>query len=290
MSRPLRLHVPGAFYHVTMRGNHRQDIFFAPADRTLFNELTEEVIERFSARLHAYCLMTNHVHLLIQVGDAPLGRLIMRIAGQYARIVQGQLRTTGHLFEKRYHPILVDADEYLLELLRYIHLNPVRARIVSTPDEYSWSSHHSYLGTRSEKWVTTEFALGMFHTELEHAVAAYRRFVTQEGSSTSPFGECNPNDQRILGSDDFAGKLLGAAWRPRSRQSIEELIEEAVRVFSVSLESLRSSSKQRHLTHARAWIAHRAVTLRITSLSHVARLLNRSESSLRECVRRQLPQ
>ena len=109
------------------------------------------------------------------------------------------------------------------------------------------------------------------------------------GVQCVPPGECNPNDQRILGSDDFAGKLLGAAWRPRSRQSIEELIEEAVRVFSVSLESLRSSSKQRHLTHARAWIAHRAVTLRITSLSHVARLLNRSESSLRECVRRQFP-
>jgi putative transposase len=119
MQRAPRLHVPAAHYHVTLRGNHRQNIFFSPADRQLFDEITAEVLDRFTARLHAYCGMTNHVHMLIQVGDTPLGRLILRIAGRYARTVQKHLRTTGHLFEKRYHPILVDADEYLLELLRY---------------------------------------------------------------------------------------------------------------------------------------------------------------------------
>jgi REP element-mobilizing transposase RayT len=88
MARPLRIHVPGAFYHVTLRGNHRQDIFFTSADRRLFDEITAEVLERFTARLHAYCWMTNHMHMLIQVGDAPLGRLMLRIAGRYARTVR----------------------------------------------------------------------------------------------------------------------------------------------------------------------------------------------------------
>jgi REP element-mobilizing transposase RayT len=289
MPRPLRLHVPGAFYHVTLRGNHRQNLFFAPADRSLFNELTAEVIERFAARLHAYCLMTNHVHLLIQVGEAPLGRLMLRIAGQYARTIQRHLRTTGHLFEKRYYPVLVDADEYLLELLRYIHLNPVRAHMVSNAADYPWSGHHAYLGTRSEPWVTTDFALAMLHPHRDQATEAYARFVNQGCGQLSPFRECNPNDPRILGSDDFAGKLLGAAWRPRSRKTLQDLFDEATERFPVTIEGLLSPGKQRHLTHARAWIAHQAVALRIASLSHVARCLQRSESALREAVLRHFP-
>ncbi len=289
MPRPLRLHVPGAFYHVTLRGNHRQNIFFTPADRQVFNELVAEVIERFSARLHAYCLMTNHVHLLVQVGDTPLGRLMLRIAGQYARIVQRHLHTTGHLFEKRYYPVLVDVDEYMLELLRYIHLNPVRAHMVETADDYPWSSHHAYCGSRPERWVTTEFALSMFHSSIDQAIAGYRRFIKDVREATSPLADCNPNDRRILGSDDFAAKLLGIAWRPKSRKSLEQLISEAEHTFLITPEALRSSSKQRKLTQARAWIAHQAVTLRVASLSHVARLLQRSESSLREAVQRHYP-
>lgn len=286
MPRPLRLHAAGAFYHVTLRGNHRQNIFFSPSDRELFNEITAEVIERFTARLHAYCLMTNHVHLLIQVGEIPLGRLMLRIAGRYARTIQRHLQTTGHLFEKRYHPVIVDADAHLLELLRYIHLNPVRARMVSAADAYRWSSHHVYLGTRAEPWVTTDFALAMFHASRPQAVAAYSRFIAERVDAHSPLNECNANDRRILGSDEFAGKLLGASWRPKSRKTLDQLIDEAASKFSIGHEALLSSSRQRHLTKARAWIAHEAITLRIASLSQVARLLQRDESSLRETVRR----
>src|SRR3954447_17104786 len=140
MPRALRLHVPGAMYHVTLRGNHRQNIFFSPADRQLMSDLFAEVIERFGARVYAYCYMTNHIHALIQVSETPLGRIMLRVAGRYARQTQAKLHTTGHLFEKRYYPVLIDADEYLLELLRYVHLNPVRARMVDAADEYPWSS------------------------------------------------------------------------------------------------------------------------------------------------------
>ena len=289
MPRPPRLHVPAAFYHVTLRGNHRQDIFFKAEDRALFNELTAEVIERFAARLHAYCLMTNHVHLLIQVGDVPLGRLILRIAGRYARMIQRELHTTGHLFEKRYHPILVDADCYLLELLRYIHLNPVRARLVGAADEYPWSSHHTYLGTQAQHWVTTDFALSLFHPERIQAIAAYRRFMLAGADRVSPLIERNPNDKRILGSDDFAAKLFGEAWRPKSRKTLDDLMLEATLAFNVTADALRSRNQQRHLTRARAWLAHHAVTLRVASLSQVARLLERDESSLRESVQRHFP-
>lgn len=288
MPRRPRIHVPGAFYHVTLRGNHRQNIFFRPADRQILNEIVAEVIERFEARVHAYCYMSNHIHALIQVGDAPLGRLMLRIAGRYARTIQAKLHTTGHLFEKRYHSILVDADAYLLQLLRYIHLNPVRARMVASPDQYPWSSHLAYLGQGEEPWITTAVALAMFHTDRQQAVEAYRRFVldNRDARHRSPFTECNPSDRRILGSDDFASRLLGDTWRPRSVTTLETIITEACALFEISADRLYSPSRHHELVKARAWIAHQAVTQRIASLAFVARHLQRDESSLRHGMKK----
>ena len=100
--------------------------------------------------------MTNHIHLLVQVGDRPLGCLMQRIGTRFARTIQKRMRTTGHLFERRYHALLVDVDSYFLELLRYIHLNPVRARMVASPEQYPWSSHHDYLATQPRDWITTD--------------------------------------------------------------------------------------------------------------------------------------
>jgi putative transposase len=287
MPRPLRIHVPGAMYHVTLRGNHRQDIFFSPRDRELLSELIAEVLLRFNARLHAYCFMSNHIHALIQVSETPLGRLMLRIAGRYARAVQASLQTTGHLFEKRYYPVLIDADEYLLELLRYIHLNPVRARVVESPDDYPWSSHHVYVGRRDEPWVTTDFALSMFHSDRARAIVAYRRFVAEEigqKRSPSPLSECNTNDRRILGSDEFAGRVLGSSWKPRSRKTLEQLVTEACLKFSVSDADLCSSSRRKLLVTARAWIVRESVAGRICSIAAVARRLNRDESTIRHAL------
>lgn len=284
MRKP-RLHIPGAFYHVTLRGNHRQDIFFTPADRVLLSQIVAEVVIRYGARLHAYCWMTNHIHLLIRVGDMPLGRIMLRIASRYARKLQARLHTTGHLFERRYHAVLVDADAYLLELVRYIHLNPVRAGIVTAPAEYPWSSHLVYLGQRLEPWVSTEFVLALFHTDIQQAISPYDHFVHADLSAVSPLNACNPNDTRILGSDHFAARLLGKAWQPRSRKTMDELISEGCQQFGLTHEKLLSPSRQRELTRARAWIAHQAVTLRIATLSQVAKLFGRSEAALRQSVK-----
>jgi REP element-mobilizing transposase RayT len=286
MPRALRIHVPGAFYHVTLRGNHRQPIFFHASDRQLLNTIFAEVIDRFSAQLHAYCWMTNHIHALLQVSEAPLGRLMLRIAGQYARTIQKNLQTTGHLFEKRYHAILVDADEYLLELIRYIHLNPVRAGVVDSPEQYPWSGHHAYLGRRQEPWLTTGFSLAMLHPDPTQAIAAYARFMNCEVGApvASPFVDCNPSDRRILGSDDFAGRMLGESWRPRSRKTLEQLVADACAMFGVSSEQLTSSSRRQPLAKVRAWVAQQAVTQRIASLAAVSRRFHRDESTLRKAM------
>lgn len=146
MPRRPRLHVPGAYYHVTLRGNHRIDIFFRAADRRRLDEIMADALEHTQTHLHAYCWMSNHIHLLVQVADRPLAALMQRVGSRFARLMQKELTTTGHLFENRYHALLVDVDHYFLELLRYIHLNPVRARIVTKSEDYRWSSHRVYLG------------------------------------------------------------------------------------------------------------------------------------------------
>src|SRR5882724_7664036 len=154
MPRLPRLHAPGAFYHVILRGNHREALFGSHHDRVALNNIVAAALERQQARLHIFCWMTNHLHALVQIGEAPLAVLMHRIARPYARYRQRQLRTTGHLFERRYKAWLVDADMYFVALLRYIHLNPVKARMVATVDECPWSSHSAYAGTATLPWLT----------------------------------------------------------------------------------------------------------------------------------------
>lgn len=291
MARKPRIHIPGAFYHVTLRGNHRQDIFFCDAHRRWLDDIVAEAIQRFKARVHAYCWMSNHVHLLIQVGESPLGRVMLRIASMYARRVQRHLLTTGHLFERRYHAILVDADEYLLTLLRYIHLNPVRAGMVSTPDDYSWSSHAAYSGTAEKDWLTKEFAMRMLHADPASAIETYKRMMQDEWTlaSPKPFDLLNPADRRVLGDDSFVAHAHGLAWRPKSHETIDSVIARICREAEIEIYMLKSGSRQRVLSRVRAQVAQYCLERRIASLSEVARRFGRDESSLREAVLRYFP-
>lgn len=274
-------------YHVTLRGNHRQNIFFTPDDRSLLTRIVRDIIVDCGARLHAYCYMTNHVHALLQVSDTPLSKIMLLVAGRYARSVQARLQTTGHLFEKRYHALLIDADEYLLTLLRYIHLNPVRAKLASSPDDYPWSSHHAYRGKRPEPWVTTEFALRMLGSDRERAIVAYLALIGSAPTS-SPLLERNERDPRILGSDLFAQRTLGASWQPRSHSSAElqKLTDAACTKFGVSAVELRSPSRLTDAARARVWIIEQALCTGVASVASLARYFNRDASSIRQAVRR----
>ena len=285
MPRSTRIHAPGAMYHVTLRGNHRQDIFFTPDDRSLLTRIMTEIIVACGVQLHAYCYMTNHVHALLRVSDTPLSRVMLLVAGRYARTVQARLQTTGHLFEKRYHALLVDADEYLLTLLRYIHLNPVRARLVSSPDEYPWSSHHVYAGRRAEPWVTTEFALRMLGADRQRAIAAYEVLIGSAPTG-SPLLNRNGRDPRILGSDVFAQKVLGENWNPQSSTELRKIIDEACTKFEATEVELRSPSRLLNVTRARTWITEQALSSGIASVALLARYFNRDTSSIRQAVQR----
>jgi len=291
MARKPRIHAPGAFYHVTLRGNHRQDIFFCDEHRRWLDDIVAGTLQRYGARVHAYCWMTNHIHLLLQVGDVPLWRVMLRIASMYARRVQKHLVTTGHLFERRYDPTLVDADEYLITLLRYIHLNPVRAGMVKTPDEYPWSSHSAYAGGAAPPWLTTEFAKGLLHRDSSGAEDVYRRMMADElvRPTPKPFDQVNPVDKRMLGCDAFVAAIQSASWRPRSRESIDQVIVRVCREQSVSIEELYSRSRKPAVTRARVQVARTCLEGRIASLSEVAQKLGRHESTLRESMEIHFP-
>lgn len=286
MPRLPRIHVPGGFYHVTLRGNHRQAIFFCNADRQFLDATVAEIIEQCGARVHAYCWMTNHIHLLIEVSATPLGAIMLRIASRYARTVQSRLSTTGHLFERRYHALLVDADSYLLELLRYIHLNPVRARMVDDLSKYRWSSHQVYAGERNDAWITTDFALRMFHNSRTPAIEAYLQFMRNGADSTeeSGFLTGHPQDTRVLGDDRFLIRTIGTQWKPRSSETLDAVIAQCCSRFGITADLLVSPSKARHLVAARAWVAHRATRGRIASICAVARQFNRCESAIRQIM------
>lgn len=282
MPRRLRLHVPGGFYHVTLRGNHQQDIFSCHGDRSLLNSIVAKALEGYSAQLHAYCWMTNHIHLLVQVGEQPLGCAIRCIASQFARRMQRRLATTGHFFERRYNAKLIDVDSYLLELLRYIHQNPVKAGLVNQPAAYPWSSHHNYVGSRDEAWVTTDYCLAMFARDRARAIGAYQAFVSGGNPAADELIEAATAE---VGSASFKKALARQGAVPAQRTDVESLIAEACKRFEVAPGRLLSPSRDRYLAQVRAWVAAEAVKRGVATLSAVARILRRDESTLRQLIR-----
>ena len=289
MPRLPRLHMPGGCYHVTVRGNHRQDLFVTPEDRLVLNTIVAEALEYYTARVHAFCWMTNHWHLLVQIGVVELGPLMQRIESRYARYRNRQLHTTGHQFERRHSARLVETDLYFITLLRYIHWNPVKAGMVTQPRDYEWSSHRAYLGLAQVKWLTTDFGLSLFGSTSDVAIDSYRFLMNQtmNASEESMIEQPNPHDRRVLGSDEFIESLPTVRFKPRSSLTLDELVLQVCDARGVTTEDIRSSCKAPHLSQVRAEIARLAIDSRIASLSEVARLLNRTHSALSRLLHRQ---
>lgn len=180
MPRRPRLHLCGGFYHVILRGNGRQAIFCDREDREQWQDTLRQALARYRHRLHAYCWMTNHVHMAVQVGTEPLASFMIYLASRYARYANRKRRRPGHLFERRYRAILVQQDRYLVELLRYIHLTPVRACMVADPAEYPWSSHNAYLRRTRTDWLNVDCLARYFDAAEESAQRAYTYFMAAE--------------------------------------------------------------------------------------------------------------
>jgi REP element-mobilizing transposase RayT len=206
MARPLRIEFPGALYHVTSRGNARQRVFLDDEDRETFLATLAWVVARFRWCCHAYCLMGNHVHLLIETPQPNLSRGMRQLNGVYTQRFHRRHRTVGHLFQGRFQAILVEQEGYLLELARYIVLNPVRAKMVKTPERYPWSSYRPMLGLAPvPPALTTEWVLEQFASTRAIARRRYTKFVHDGIGVPGPWEEVK--GQVLLGSEAFIERL-----------------------------------------------------------------------------------
>ena len=202
MARPLRIEFVGGLYHITSRGNARQHIYFDNRDRTTFLELIDKTRTRFNWYIHAYCLMSNHYHLLIETGTPTLAKGMKLLNGSYTQYFNRKHRRVGHLFQGRYKAILVDKESYLLELARYIVLNPVRASMVRTADQWEWSSYRATAGIAERApLLTTDWILACFADKRNQAQERYRRFVQAGRNQPSPWEQLK--NQIYLGDDKF---------------------------------------------------------------------------------------
>jgi len=202
MARPLRIEFAGALYHVTSRGDGREDIYLDTKDRELWLGVLEQVCERFNWVIHAYCLMDNHYHLLAETPDGNLAKGMRQLNGVYTQRFNQTQNRVGHVFQGRYKAILVQKDAYLLELSRYIALNPVRAHMVGTARDWPWSNYRAMAGmTPAPKWLETAWTLVNFAQRRREAQTAYCRFVVEGKNQPSPWKDLK--NQIFLGSQTF---------------------------------------------------------------------------------------
>ena len=206
MSRQLRLEFPDAIYHVTARGNARAAIFLDDEDRDAFLAVLAECVARFGWLCHAYCLMDNHYHLLIETPDANLSVGMRQLNGVYTQRFNRRHGRVGHVFQGRFKAILVERDSYLLELCRYVVLNPVRAKIVRDAAQYGWSSYLATMGgTAAPPWLQTDWVLSQFGKGRAVARRKYGEFVAEGVRIASPWSELK--GQVLLGREQFVSEL-----------------------------------------------------------------------------------
>jgi len=206
MSRPVRIEFPDALYHVTARGDRREAIFDDDQDRRSFLSTLEQVVSRFNWVCHAWCLMDNHYHLLIQTPDGNLSKGMRQLNGVYTQVSNRRHGRVGHLFQGRFKAILVDSDAYLLELARYVVLNPVRAGMVNNPADWPWSSYRASAGLEpAAPWLAVDGLLAQFSGQRSRAQTRYAQFVAEGIKAVSPWSGLK--GQVFLGDEQFVQRM-----------------------------------------------------------------------------------
>lgn len=254
MARKPRIEYEGAFYHVITRGNQRQKIFKDKDDYERYIVILGDYKSCYKYFLYAYVLMANHIHLLLETGQIPLSKILQGINQRYTMYFNKRYRTVGHLFQGRYKAILCDKDEYLLSLLKYIHLNPVRARVIKKPEEYPWSSHHWYAKkSSSNALIDIDQVLRMFSEDKAEARKLYRVYIGDK-KPVNREDIYSTIDQRILGDEEFADRVTEryegeVSQRRRTREyTLAEIAQGVKEAHGIYLKQIRKKSKERWIS------------------------------------------
>jgi REP element-mobilizing transposase RayT len=318
MPRQARLDVPGALHHIMVRGIDKSNIFRDDEDKSRFLERLGQTVSEGKCTIYAWVLMDNHVHILFKSGKDGISAVMRKLLTWYAQYFNRKHRRTGHLFENRYKSILCDEDNYLLALIRYIHLNPIRAKIVTTIEQlnrYSWSGHRTLIGKAKHPWMDVDHALSEFGTTRRKAVNEYLRFM-QEGLSQGRLPELTGGglirskggwsqvlsarrsgrkeefDERILGSGDFVNAILKEAEEKTTRQlklrrsgkTIDKIIEEECKKERISVSELKGGGRRRKVSTLRATIAKRGLDELGLSMAEIARHVGVTTSSIAKMI------
>jgi REP element-mobilizing transposase RayT len=288
MPRKPRLHVPGGLYHVILRGNSRQAIFFDDADRSRWEAQLAEGLCRYGHRVHAYCWMTNHIHMAVQCRVKPVAQLMRFVASGYARSTNRKMGRSGHLFERRHRLVLVSANSYLKQLVRYIHQNPVRAGMVDDLAAYRWSSHSAYVGAGKPDWLTVDWVLSMFAESELIARQRYCAFVQRRSDEVlaNLFKAGGASDDRMLGDDEFGKDVAQAASTVPPARTLDKIIASYCAAYGVAEVELVSKSRARRNARIRAEIAREALEVNAATLATIARRFGRCESVVSRGVAR----
>ncbi len=221
MSRPLRIEYPEAVYHLTSRGNARSNIYVTDTDRTEFLKILSQTCEHFNWHAYAWCLMGNHYHLVIETAEANLSRGMRHLNGVYTQTFNRTHKRVGHLFQGRYKAILVEKESYLLEVVRYVLLNPVRANMTKTADQYPWSSYRAMIDkSATPDWLDKEWILGHYGKRLSTAQKNFITFV-REGNKQPAIWE-QLRQQLYLGDEKFVNQL-------QSKQAVDKDLTEVTK-------------------------------------------------------------
>lgn len=250
MSRPLRIEFPDALYHVTARGDRREDIFEDDQDRRMFLDIFAQVVTQFNWLCYAWCLMDNHYHLLIQTPEGNLSKGMRQLNGVYTQANNRRHQRVGHLFQGRFKAILVDSDAYLLELARYVVLNPVRAGIVRRAQDWPWSSYRASMGLApAQDFLAVDGLLAQFASSRSTAQARYAQFVAEGVGSASPWQQLR--SQVYLGDEVFVEKMNK---RVHQQQREDVQIPRAQRRASApSLDAIKQAEPDRNAAMVRAY-------------------------------------
>jgi putative transposase len=252
MAGPLRIEYPGAVYHVTSRGNARDKIFGDDRDREVFLSTLGTVVKRYNWLCHAYCLMDNHYHLVIETPEANLSIGMRQLNGVYTQKYNRRNQRPGHIFQGRFKAILVQKESYLLELCRYVVLNPVRAGVVEKPEAWKWSSYQSTAGMRKKSdYLATDWIKGIFSSKRIRAWKQYRAFVREGIDRGSPWMELQ--GQILLGEEEFIDRIKDFL---ENKKQVKEIPGQQRYVNRPSLNKLFSGQERRLQRDLSIYTAH----------------------------------
>ena len=264
-----------------LRGNDGQQIFFSEGDKARLCLLLQQGVERFNHSIEAFCFMSNHIHLAIRVADISISRIMHHLAFRYSRYINRVYKRNGHLFQGRFKSILVDEEMYLKELVRYIHLNPVRAGIISDPQNYLWSSHRAYMDVDEFIWVSKDHVLKKFHHDKKNAIRNYEKYVLKGIGIESELDFKTGCANGMLGDQVFIDDVLTMVQLRENRKiELPELIAKVCDLHNITQDELCMPGKHAKQSQIRALLALLIREIDNLSLESLGQFLGRDPSGL----------